>query len=400
MFDVCENDFSINSHYIILDTRAPDFLTRHCTKWDPLTGSLEKGLKGPGYYVVDADISRFSTLKFLQVVYTDKIAISSKELDQVRIRQKSENPKPYEQILISEGFPKLISTLKNEGTKKYVLQFIENGSFMYTNVSTQSLFDEFDEKLLEDEYNYFFGKANARYYYQPKDDAIDTFNTEFLRRKQKIKDHAASHKHLEEDFLVLFQRLICTHFEVETVPLQDSMQEFYPDIKVMTDAEDLQEIDNILEESMQNNQLYDAILHSRGFYVHRAILCARSEYFKKVLQYETEERSSLIGICKLHNVSLSTLAGVFQYIYSGIKEEEIGMFTENLVECFIASDLFLLFGLKKYTEQKICSHITEENVEDLYSISIVYNSEIMKAKCVQIMTELNIPFSTNISEFR
>ncbi|KAG2393670.1 hypothetical protein C9374_007201 [Naegleria lovaniensis] len=412
---VSENDFNVSVHYAIVSSRS-NFLSNNCFKWNPRTNVLSPNETGPGYYLlIDPEISWYAVLKFMQVIYSDKLSASYEESKTLRPKEESLKNFSLEQKLISEGFPKLLSTLYNEKTRTNATNCLE--SLGETNdesvVAMQSLFDDFDEQLLKDEMNFFFGKpVNYTYYYYfamtttppPPTNTVtkpNTYTTDFLKRKTKIRQHAIVLNGIEDDLSTLFNNLVRTCFERDGIINEVAVDTFYPDIKITTDIEDLQEIDYILQEELENNPLFANVLECKGFYLHKSILSSRSEFFKKLLQYDgkSNEDSKAYPICHINNFSLSTLFIVFQFIYGGLRED-MTMYTENLVEVFVASDLFLLYGLKKFCEQKICETITEENVEQLYAISIIYNSELIRDKCKVLMFQQNIVFSTNIKDFK
>lgn len=100
---VTENDFNVSVHYAIVSSRS-NFLSKNCLKWNPTTNVLSTHETGPGYYLlVDPDISWYALLKFLQIIYSDKLSASLEETKKLRTTAENPNNFSVEQKLISEG---------------------------------------------------------------------------------------------------------------------------------------------------------------------------------------------------------------------------------------------------------------------------------------------------------
>ncbi|EFC46062.1 predicted protein, partial [Naegleria gruberi] len=387
-----ENNFPIQLHYSIIISRTSNFLSDFCVKWDPTTGQVVENSKNPGFYLMkDSNISWYALLKFVQLLYTDKISVCKEE----RERELKNRNSIFESKLVSEGFPRLLTTLRNQKTRENAINCMSTLTSMedHEECDNGGLFDEFDNELVNDELNYFFGKP-LNYWYLPKPKE-NNFSTDFLRKKEKIRQQAILLSGLEQDLGSLYVEMISSQtFKAE----EAKALSFYPNVKVML-ADTLGEIDHILEEHINSIPVLKNIIDCKGFYLHKSILATRSEFMKKLMQYDLEQTENGMDVVYINNFSLSTLFTVFQFMYGGLSEEGFPLlFTENLVECFLAADMFLLFGLKKYAEQKICEQITLESVQDLYHISIIYNSDLIKDKCIEIMSKNNIIYESDIKK--
>ncbi|KAL9658552.1 hypothetical protein ABK040_006091 [Willaertia magna] len=396
-----EESFDIKCHFIILKSRCPPFLQNMCKKWNPLTNEILSNQNGPGYYLlINEKITRFSFFKFLQIIYTDKITIAPQEILSLQKLKKLNNNHntdselniSIDSCLLNEGFPQLLTFLKNDKTKIMISDMLNSNFFdkstnyLIENTTKNSLFDKFDEELLNDELNFFFGLKPGQtlpYYWMSQPQKKLDYSGEFLKRKEKIKKFANQAISLEEDLSDTFREMIIVNPFQHDIPF-DSLQnndlnndlQFYPDIILTSENEDFGEIDYLILDKLQENTTLQFILKEKCFYVHKAILISRSEFLKKLFQYEEPYGiKNNLQIFTVKNISLSSLFIILQYMYCGVKENNSILYNECLVECFLQADLFLLFGLKKYLEQEICKNIVMENVLDLYYLAYDYNAE-------------------------
>nr|CAG4714769.1 unnamed protein product [Naegleria fowleri] len=435
------NDFDINLHGIILQTRTKDFLEKFFVKWNfenshGDSNADQKSNQVFGFYILkkDQNISRFSLLKFIQVVYTDSLVISSKDIDILRkefdAATKEEHKKEddstirifsVDSMLKEQGLLLLLDSLKNESTKEAILHSLNMGYSNHhaeRNQDEESLFDEFDEQLVKQEWE-IISKTRR-----------DRHEEELLfSRKDAIKRNAIQTGGLEQDMTELF------------ISITEEDESSASDVVIQTECNELGAIDLEILSSDAYHTKYlkfvkKVLLPTRqrgGVFAHRCILAARSEYMRKVFKYECTPKclSIVEGVesnienvidcsvktIEIPNFSYSTLFLVLQFIYCGqnvlktlanvsltTSTDDVSdiyrkkltnqpLIPETFIECLIASDLFLLYGLKKFAEQQIIQQLNEtsnqpqdkEFLVNLYNISQLYNSDPLKEKCEQLL---------------
>jgi len=230
---------------------------------------------------------------------------------------------------------------------------------------------------------------------------------------------------IDEDFCQLYKNLIsCTEEEL------DNLYHIKPDVDIGSETRELGEVDHELSNNATHSDFFTNVvvkIQERGLLLHRCILAARSEYLRKVFKYETMPKCPAIvdGIdpslqenqciidhsvkrIDIANFSLSTLMVICQYIYCGINMLKLNdnqhllpipSLVETHVECLMASELFLLYELKKYIEQQIISqinimstdHSSEESFKEfvcgIANLAHTYNADLLKERCSDLMSK-------------
>ncbi|XP_067882780.1 inhibitor of Bruton tyrosine kinase [Heterodontus francisci] len=134
--------------------------------------------------------------------------------------------------------------------------------------------------------------------------------------------------------------------------------------------------------------LCDVTLRSedgKEFVCHKCVLCARLEYFHRMLSNAWIEASCCTPLeMPIHSDILEV---VLDYIYTGeapaVKESQNVEFICNVL---VVSDQLLISRLKEICEVAITEKLTLKNASDLLEFAAMYNAEQLKLSCLQFIS--------------
>jgi len=129
-------------------------------------------------------------------------------------------------------------------------------------------------------------------------------------------------------------------------------------------------------------------------YAHKAVLAARSDYFKTLFEGSFQEGKN--PTLHLGEIDLPTLRAVLNYIYtnritlqlngSGIVDDtEFAISSDSIVDVLMASGRFLLSGLRQRIERELELNLNLDIVTDLLLVSEIAQSPKLKKACLQMI---------------
>ncbi|KAF0973660.1 hypothetical protein FDP41_007047 [Naegleria fowleri] len=385
-------DFDIRAHFSIVASRTGTrFLNLdYFVKWESRTNHEQKNqfheISTPGYYILrqDKNISKLALMKFLEFIYTDTFSKLSQDVDFMEKQAKAL------EISIDECEEQLVRNMNQLGsclsnpTSKQTLKMISE-TFPSQKVSRMGI-------LSGSQFNSLYDSIDVDMY------CVELYNMSPYNSPLKYEP------------ISLLSKGNCVEHDLFCNAFQQSERMF----------SDLNIIPNVacdLIDSCITNEYYkkavETFVRKGHLSVHKCILAARSEYLRKVFQYECptvlDESNGTEHIINrenfhIENLSFTSLFIITKYIYGGL-----GVFTQHaipvecLVEIFVAADMYLLFPLKKYVEELIVEYVKNvklpkglknpsenENsriVQEVYELSIIYNSYQLKHECSKLLSE-------------
>eukprot|EP01122_Echinamoeba_exundans_P009116 TRINITY_DN3148_c0_g2_i1.p1 TRINITY_DN3148_c0_g2~~TRINITY_DN3148_c0_g2_i1.p1 ORF type:complete len:835 (+),score=113.91 TRINITY_DN3148_c0_g2_i1:383-2887(+) len=114
---------------------------------------------------------------------------------------------------------------------------------------------------------------------------------------------------------------------------------------------------------------------------HKAILVARSEYFRAMLLGGLSEASQKEIV--IPDVDGNVFEVILRYIYTG--EVDATQFEDIVVDVIVAASLFRIEGLIRQLESIIAHNLDPSNVESLLELAVAHNFERLKASCTQML---------------
>jgi len=120
---------------------------------------------------------------------------------------------------------------------------------------------------------------------------------------------------------------------------------------------------------------------------HRAILCARSEYFSAMLREDGPVMcESLEGIIRTsHDPRVFRLMLEFIYTNTVLQLEECD--GEELIALLVLANEYLLEDLRKLCEKQCAHIISQENIGRLLLLSAGHNASVLRQACAQFVCD-------------
>ncbi|XP_041043865.1 inhibitor of Bruton tyrosine kinase isoform X5 [Carcharodon carcharias] len=136
-----------------------------------------------------------------------------------------------------------------------------------------------------------------------------------------------------------------------------------------------------------SSYLCDVTLRSedgKEFVCHKCVLCARLEYFHRMLSNAWIEASCCTALeMPIHSDILEV---ILDYIYTGeapaVKESQDVEFICNVL---VVADQLLISRLKEICEVAITEKLTLKNTSELLEFAAMYNAEQLKLSCLQFI---------------
>ncbi|ELU13145.1 hypothetical protein CAPTEDRAFT_119690 [Capitella teleta] len=141
----------------------------------------------------------------------------------------------------------------------------------------------------------------------------------------------------------------------------------------MAGNEFLQEMSATLRDMRHSDEMVDVVLVFEETRVkcHRLVLAASSEYFRRMLQTDMQERDASEIAFKEVSSTIGLL--LVEYLYTG----NIELSTENAQELLAVSDRLLLMKLKKTVEKFLCDQVSITNCVSLKQLARLYDLDTL-----------------------
>uniref|UniRef100_A0A8C1F399 Ankyrin repeat and BTB (POZ) domain containing 1 n=1 Tax=Cyprinus carpio carpio TaxID=630221 RepID=A0A8C1F399_CYPCA len=125
------------------------------------------------------------------------------------------------------------------------------------------------------------------------------------------------------------------------------------------------------------------------FLCHKAFFCARSDYFKALLEDHFSEGETLqvhpsIPVITLHDVSHDLFTRILYYIYS----DNTQLSHENVYEVLCVADMYLLPGLKRLCGRTLAVLLSEENVLHMWKTAKLFRLSRLEDQCTEYMARI------------
>ncbi|GFO45079.1 calcium-independent phospholipase a2-gamma [Plakobranchus ocellatus] len=119
------------------------------------------------------------------------------------------------------------------------------------------------------------------------------------------------------------------------------------------------------------------------FTCHKTFFCARSDYFKAVLQdhFGETECSESLPVVHLHNVSLDVFARVLSYIYS----DACDLHPDIVTDILLTADMYLLPGLKRLCGVAMATYLEVSNVVSMIQTSRLFGLVRLESQCAEFI---------------
>jgi len=386
-------DFDIKAHFPILKSRLKEqFFKDYLFKWNDDSEDIT-----PGFYIFKkGNASRLQIVKFLELVYTDSMKISSLDTEVIHDLATCLEKKTSEvDETLRNNLLEMIHYLKRSESKKQaeraITQKVSDGD------TAKTMLDDFDiENICK------IIQVTSTFNISHNMGAIVDVENE---RKKNTKKQSLVMLPITIDIYSLFTSAM----EREKYSAADILLTTFDGEKT--------EIDQLVDSNCKTDSnirgFVKSIMTNNGLPLHRCILSARSDYLKKVFQYEFPPKCAALLDMNSHSdhlinteqspfpiadLSYYSVYIMFKYIYGGTTAVATSPVpVECLVEIFVASDLYLLFGLKRYSEDLIIDWIKQLNftsqhakfedsteyelLHELYELAIIYNAPTLKQEC-------------------
>ncbi|KAG2378547.1 hypothetical protein C9374_008186 [Naegleria lovaniensis] len=390
-------DFDIRAHFPVVASRTGTrFLNLdYFVKWNANSRFAEKcyqsgqEISTPGYYILrqDKNISKLALMKFLEFIYTDKFSKLSEDVTfmekQARARELS--VEEIEEELV-RNLNQLGSSLSNQSSRQtlnMITEHFPSQRVTRTGVMSGSQFNSLYDSIDLD--MYCVELYNSSPFHTPLKYEATSLKAKDNRVEQDLFGHA-------------FQQ----------------SEKMYPDLHVIPNV-----ACDLIDSSITNEyykKMVDRCIQKGYMAMHKCIIAARSEYLRKVFQYECKgslmndestnsaQAHDYIEDFHIENLSFTSLYIIMQYTYGGL-----GVFTEHtipvecLVEVFVAADMYLLFPLKKHVEELMVDYVNNVQLpqglkspsehedsailQEVYELSIIYNSYSLKNECFKLLSK-------------
>jgi len=136
-------------------------------------------------------------------------------------------------------------------------------------------------------------------------------------------------------------------------------------------------------ELLQTGELadVDVIVGGRTFNCHKAILGAKSPFFKAAFVHDMKEKAT--GTMTIDGIESETFSDMLVYIYGG----NIERIEEKSDKLLAASDQYVLNHLKRQCEELLCKSLNISNCLDLLILADLHSTEILKPLVIKFVVE-------------
>jgi len=136
-------------------------------------------------------------------------------------------------------------------------------------------------------------------------------------------------------------------------------------------------------ELLQTGELADVnvIAGGRTFNCHKAILGAKSPFFKAAFVHDMKEKAT--GIINIDGIDSETVSDMLVYIYGG----NIERIEEKSDKLLAASDQYVLKHLKRKCEEMLCKSLNISNCLDLLILADLHSTDILKPLVIKFVVE-------------
>jgi len=136
-------------------------------------------------------------------------------------------------------------------------------------------------------------------------------------------------------------------------------------------------------ELLQTGELadVDVIAGGRTFNCHKAILGAKSPFFKAAFVHDMKEKAT--GIINIDGIDSETVSDMLVYIYGG----NIERIEEKSDKLLAASDQYVLKHLKRKCEEMLCKSLNISNCLDLLILADLHSTDILKPLVIKFVVE-------------
>ena len=309
---LCVEDFDIHTHYPIIKarTRSKFLHSSNAVKWNPQTGLVENENShfGPGYYILRGDHHPTNTLalvKFIQFLYCEGIKKYQTDYDYLNGLVSSNLSLSDQQNEIkrkeSEMCDSLVSfnIFQNDTSSKLlqtlVPQYKSSGIRSSVSQVYGCIFDDTDKKLfaLHRIYSPLFISQNQ----------VDNYKKAYIKSLSTQKKISS----ISSDFVGYFSN-------------EQMKSEQKYDIQLKCNGNIVDEEIKSNNVNIQFNDILSSFTEEGGISSHRCILACRSEYLRKVLEYESISHNNATGMDEffIQNISATTLYIINRYMYCGV----------------------------------------------------------------------------------
>jgi hypothetical protein len=122
------------------------------------------------------------------------------------------------------------------------------------------------------------------------------------------------------------------------------------------------------------------VVKGNKFKVHKAILAARSEVFRKM--FSTDMKEARNNECKIDNIEPEIFETLLRFIYTAETSENM---KDIAIKLFETAHYYCIEELKSICEQEIQANVKQENALDTYKFVCVYGGEKLKLDAWQII---------------
>ncbi|KAJ4769993.1 BTB/POZ and MATH domain-containing protein 2 [Rhynchospora pubera] len=139
---------------------------------------------------------------------------------------------------------------------------------------------------------------------------------------------------------------------------------------------------------LEGDEMTDLTLEVNGeaIYAHKAILGARSPYFKALLFGSMVE--SKLGYLRIEDTETEVFKYVLQYIYTDTIDKSPEIPSTNLAQkLLVAADRYGVEGLKMKCEEKLSKDVTLDSVLSSFALAEKYYCGKLKEACFKFATE-------------
>merc|ERR1719187_829340 len=152
---------------------------------------------------------------------------------------------------------------------------------------------------------------------------------------------------------------------------------------VKIDDDDDEEIGDDLLDMYNTGDFADVVLvcDQQEFPAHKAILGARSDYFRAAFRHDMKEKQT--GKIEIVDVDKETIEDMLIYIYSGRVEN----LDEKADKLLPAAEKYLIKSLKKKCEQNLCHSLTISNCLDYLVDADRYNAMHLKPLIIKFVVD-------------
>jgi len=125
----------------------------------------------------------------------------------------------------------------------------------------------------------------------------------------------------------------------------------------------------------------EVVCGDRVFPCHRAILGAKSPFFKAAFVHNMKEKAT--GKINVDSIECETVQDMLTYIYGG----KIEKMEDKAVKLLAAADQYALKNLKKTCEELLCKSLTISNCLEYLILADMHSSDILKPIVIRFVVE-------------